>query len=138
VLDLAQQAGREQLLQLLATADIFLESTPRGYLESLGLGHEELLKRYPSLIFARISPFGDEGPWADYKGSDLVHLALGGPMMNTGYDPQPDGSYDLPPIAPQMWHAYHIAGEQLTMAVIAALFHRQRTGDGQLLSCAVH
>ncbi len=38
-------------------------------------------------------------------GSDLVHLALGGEMMLCGYDPKPDGTYDTPPIAPQMWHA---------------------------------
>ena len=59
-------------------------------------------------------------------------------MMNCGYDPAPDGKYDLPPIAPQMWHAYHIAGEQLTMAILAALLYRFRTGKGQHLSCAVH
>ena len=59
-------------------------------------------------------------------------------MMNCGYDPAPDGKYDLPPIAPQMWHAYHIAGEQLTMAIVAALLYRWRTGQGQQLSCAIH
>jgi crotonobetainyl-CoA:carnitine CoA-transferase CaiB-like acyl-CoA transferase len=60
------------------------------------------------LVHARMTSFGDVMPWRDFKGSDLVHLALGGVMMNCGYDPRPDGSYDLPPIAPQMWHAYHI------------------------------
>src|SRR5213079_1296331 len=52
--------------------------------------------------------------------------------------PAPGGKYDLPPIAPQMWHAYHIAGEQLSMAIVAALLFRFRTGKGQYLSCAVH
>ena len=56
-------------------------------------------------------------------------------MMNCGYDPAPGGKYDLPPIAPQMWHAYHIAGEQLTFAIVAALLYRFRTGKGQLVSC---
>ena len=41
-------------------------------------------------------------------------------MMNCGYDPQPDGTYDTPPIAPQMWQAYHIAGELTVMNAIAA------------------
>ena len=59
-------------------------------------------------------------------------------MMNCGYDPHPSGKYDLPPIAPQMWHAYHIAGEQLSFALVAALLYRFRTGKGQLVSCAVH
>jgi crotonobetainyl-CoA:carnitine CoA-transferase CaiB-like acyl-CoA transferase len=67
-----------------------------------------------------------------------VHLALGGPVMNCGYDPRPDGFYDLPPIAPAAWQSYVIAGEQLVIGVLAALVHAQRTGDGQELSLAVH
>jgi crotonobetainyl-CoA:carnitine CoA-transferase CaiB-like acyl-CoA transferase len=85
-----------------------------------------------------MSPFGDSGPWADYKASDLIHLALGGIMMNCGYDPEPDGVYDTPPIAPQMWHSYHIAGEMSAIAIIAALYYAVDTGLGQQLSTAVH
>ena len=85
-----------------------------------------------------MTPFGDDGPWRDFKGSDLVHLALGGVMMNCGYDPDPANHYDLPPIAPQVWHAYHIAGEQLAIGILAALIHRFRTGEGQDVSCAIH
>ena len=44
--------------------------------------------------------------------------------MNCGYDPDPNFEYDTPPIAPQIWHAYHIAGEQLATGIIAALIHR--------------
>src|SRR4029450_7517462 len=138
VLDLDRQADRKKLRSLLAEADVLLESTPKGRLEAIGLGKDTLAQRYPRLIHARVTPFGDEGPWSDFKGSDLVHLALGGVMMNCGYDPAPGGKYDLPPIAPQMWHAYHVAGEQLSGAVSAALLYRWRTGKGQYLSCAVH
>jgi len=59
-------------------------------------------------------------------------------MMNCGYDPDPSLHYDLPPIAPQLWHAYHIAGEQLVVGALAALLHRLRTGEGQDVSCAMH
>jgi crotonobetainyl-CoA:carnitine CoA-transferase CaiB-like acyl-CoA transferase len=138
VLDLRQKEDRDQFRDLVATADVLLESTPRGELDDLGLSADTLLQQFPTLIVARMSAFGDHGPWADFKGSDLVHLALGGVMMNCGYDPAPGGKYDLPPIAPQMWHAYHIAGEQLAMAIIAALLFRWRTGRGQRLSCAIH
>ncbi|MGH8639818.1 MAG: CoA transferase, partial [Burkholderiales bacterium] len=109
VLDLRETRDRERLRSLVATADVLLESTPRGELDRLGLSTSALRAQFPALIVARVSPFGDEGPWADFKASDLIHLALGGVMMNCGYDPAPDGKYDLPPIAPQMWHAYHIA-----------------------------
>ena len=131
VLDLHQGEDRERFRSLVATADVLLESTPRGELDGFGLGADALMQQYPSLIVARVSPFGDHGPWADFKASDLVHLALGGVMMNCGYDPAPGGKYDLPPIAPQMWHAFHIAGEQLAVAIIAALLYRWRTGKGQ-------
>src|SRR5690606_4658393 len=97
-----------------------------------------LNSRFPGLVVARLTPFGDTGPWKDWKASDLVHLALGGVMMNCGYDMTPSGTYDLPPIAPQLWHAYHIAGEQLAVGIAAALFHRERSGEGQDVSCAVH
>ena len=138
VLDLRQPADRERFRALVAGADVLLESTPRGELDALGLGAEALRRDFPALIVARTSPFGDDGPWAGFKGSDLIHLALGGVMMNCGYDPAPGGEYDLPPIAPQMWHAYHVAGEQLAVAIVAALLFRWRTGQGQYLSCAVH
>ena len=85
-----------------------------------------------------MTPFGDDGPWADFKGSDLVHLALGGVMMNCGYDPDPSLEYDTPPIAPQIWHAYHIAGEQMATGIIAALIHRESSGEGQDVAVAIH
>jgi crotonobetainyl-CoA:carnitine CoA-transferase CaiB-like acyl-CoA transferase len=138
VLDLRDAGDRDRFRALVAGADVLLESTPRGELDGLGLGADRLMQGHPALIVARVSPFGDHGPWARFKSSDLVHLALGGVMMNCGYDPAPGGQYDLPPIAPQMWHAYHVAGEQLTFAIIAALLYRWRTGQGQALSCAVH
>jgi crotonobetainyl-CoA:carnitine CoA-transferase CaiB-like acyl-CoA transferase len=137
-LDPAEAADRARLLDLLSRADIFLESTPPGYLDRIGLGRAALQERFPGLIIVRVSPFGDDGPWANYKGSDLVHLALGGPMMNCGYDPTPDGEYDTPPIAGQLWHAYYIAGEQCMIGVLAALIHQRQTGQGQYISCAIH
>ncbi len=135
VLDLEHGDG---LRELLASADVFVESTPRGTLDVIGLDADALSAAFPRLVVARMSPFGDVGPWADYRGSDLVHLALGGVMANCGYDPRPDGTYDLPPIAPQSWHAYAIAGEQLAMGIVAALLYRRRSGRGQQVSCAVH
>jgi crotonobetainyl-CoA:carnitine CoA-transferase CaiB-like acyl-CoA transferase len=137
VIDRADAADVAALGALIASADVLLLS---GADEALlaGLSREELLDRYPALIIARMTPFGDDGPWASYRANDLVHLALGGPVMNCGYDPLPDGRYDLPPIAPAAWHSYIIAGEQLVIAILAAVFSRHRTGRGQYLSCAVH
>ena len=87
---------------------------------------------------ASITPFGQSGPYRDWKGSDLVHLAMGGVVMTTGYDPTPEGEYDVPPIAPQMWHSNHIVGCQMVDAILAALLYRERTGQGQFLDGSIH
>lgn len=138
VLDLDSDAGVEQLKRLAAGADVIIDTRHRDYLESRGVGYETLRKLNSGLVYARISPFGDDGPWADYQSCDLVHLALGGVMMNCGYDAEPSGFYDMPPMAPQMWHAYHIAGEITVIEIIAALNYRARSGIGQKLSTSVH
>ena len=137
-LDLDDTGDRDRFVALVDTADIVLDGADAGRLNDRGIGREALTGRFPHLIYARSSAFGDDGPWASFKGSDLVHLALGGPMMNCGYDPEPDGRYDLPPIAPQLLHAGVIAGEQLVIGLLAALVHQRRTGRGQYVSCAVH
>jgi crotonobetainyl-CoA:carnitine CoA-transferase CaiB-like acyl-CoA transferase len=138
VLDLREGPGRERLLQLLEGADVLLDSSCGALNVALGLDRAALEKRFPKLIVARMTPFGDDGPWKDFHGSDLIHLALGGIMMNCGYDPDPNLEYDTPPIAPQAWHAYHIAGEQLATGIIAGLINRHRTGLGQDISVAIH
>src|SRR5918912_2291342 len=138
VLDLQSGEGRETLLRLLGGADVLLDASCGALNEVLDLDHAALNARFPQLITARMTPFGDDGPWKDFKGSDLIHLALGGPMMNCGYDPDPNFEYDTPPIAPQIWHAYHIAGEQMATGIMAALIHRERTGDGQEVALAIH
>ena len=130
--------AREHLLRLLGGADILLDASCGALNEALGLDRAALNARFPQLVTARMTPFGDDGPWNDFKGSDLIHLALGGPMMNCGYDPDPNFEYDTPPIAPQIWHAYHIAGEQMATGIIAALIHRERSGEGQDVSVAIH
>src|SRR3984957_14348440 len=129
VLDLQKQP--DALLRLLEGADILLDSSCGALNTALNLDRTALNARFPALITARMTPFGDDGPWANFKSSDLIHLALGGVMMNCGYDPDPKLNYDTPPIAPQVWHAYHIAGEQLATGIIAALIHRERSGEGQ-------
>ena len=90
------------------------------------------------MIYLRITPFGEDGPWADYQASDLVHLALGGMVMNCGYDPDTFGHYDTPPVAPQMWHAYHIAGELAAIQVMTALNYRLQANEGQRIDFSVH
>jgi len=138
VLDIDTAEGADRFRRLSAVADVLLDSRPDGDLAARGLDPHDLRDANPRLIHARITPFGESGPWAGYHASDLVHLALGGVMMNCGYDPDPHGIYETPPIAPQMWQAYQIAGEMAVMSIVAALVSRLTTGRGQTLSTSVH
>jgi crotonobetainyl-CoA:carnitine CoA-transferase CaiB-like acyl-CoA transferase len=134
VIDLASAEGRDRLRGLLAEADVLIDATSLGELAAFRVNPAD----YPALVHARLTPFGEDGPWAGLATSDLVSLALGGVVMNCGYDPDPAGRYDLPPIAPQAWHSFHIAGEQLVIGVVSALIYRLRSGVGQKVSVAIH
>jgi crotonobetainyl-CoA:carnitine CoA-transferase CaiB-like acyl-CoA transferase len=70
--------------------------------------------------------------------TDLTHLAMGGVMASCGYDPQPGGVYDTPPIAPEMWQAYHITCENAVIAITAALNFRELTGEGDCIDVSIH
>jgi crotonobetainyl-CoA:carnitine CoA-transferase CaiB-like acyl-CoA transferase len=138
VIDPSSDTGAAELLALAATADVWVETVDGPSALPEVASPEQLRARFPKLIAMRISPFGDTGPWAGHRAGDLVHLALGGVLMNCGYDPGLDGEYDLPPSWPHAFHALHIAGEQAAMTVLAALYRRTSTGRGQLLSCSIH
>ena len=137
-LDVDSPAGQADLDRLVAAADVVLDSRAVGYLEARGGGYEIWRESNPGLVYVKITPFGSAGPWAGYAGSDLVHLALGGMVMNCGYDPDPRGRYRTSPVAPQMWQSYHITGEMAVLAVLAALSFRLREGVGQHIDLAVH
>jgi len=137
-LDVDSADGQADLAALVATADVVIDSRSVGYLEARGGGYEIWERSNPGLIYVKITPFGSTGPWAGYAGSDLVHLALGGMVMNCGYDPDPLGNYRTPPVAPQMWQSYHITGEMAVLSVLAALNFRLGSGTGQHIDLAVH
>src|SRR5258706_4423913 len=82
VLDLQSAAGHEDMLRLLGGADILLDASCGALNEVLRLDHAALNARFPQLVTARMTPFGDDGPWKDFKGSDLIPLALGGRLLN--------------------------------------------------------
>lgn len=122
---------------LLRDVDVVIDAFPPGYLDSLGLGYEALSKDGtlgPGVISTAITPFGLTGPWRDLKASDLIHLALGGPMASCGYDDIPDA----PPIRPDGYHALNMSGIYAFIGVLVALYHRDHTGEGQLLDVSIH
>ena len=137
-LDIRAPEGTEILKKLIAQSDVLLDALPLDTLEKLGLDWNTLQRLNPRLIYLVLTPFGRSGPWRDYKATDLIHLALGGQMMDCGYNPTADGTYDTPPIAPQMWHAYHITGNQAFIATVGALIGRESSGRGEMIDVPIH
>ena len=84
-LNLETGDGREILRRMARKADFFLESYPPGYLDSLGLGHEALLKENPRLVVTAMTPFGQTGPYRDFQAEDLEIMASCGVMSLTGH-----------------------------------------------------
>lgn len=124
VLDFEDAGDRERFRTLAATADFLLEAYPPGYLDGLGLGYDALRGLQPGLIFVSITPYGQRGPYAGYRGSDLTLWSMGGHTYLCG-DP------DRPPVrvtAPQTWR--HASTEALVGALIA-LYRREAGGGGQ-------
>ncbi|MGE4096217.1 MAG: CoA transferase, partial [Candidatus Binatia bacterium] len=137
-LDIQRPPGTEILKRLIAEVDVLIDTLPLDTLKKVGLDWSDLRTLNPRLIYVVLTPFGRSGPWRDYKATDLIHLALGGQMMNCGYSPDEKGVYDTPPIAPQMWHAYHIAGNQAFIATVGALIGREATDEGEMIDVPIH
>ncbi|MCW2622962.1 MAG: frc 8 [Frankiales bacterium] len=131
VLDLP--AGRPQLDELLASADVLICTLRPRELAAAELDHEALLARYPTLIVLSVTPFGLTGPWADWLSSDLVALAAGGPLASCGYD-----DHSIPPIRPGGNQGYQTAASFAHSALLLALLQRRRTGAGQLVDVSMH
>ena len=133
VADLAAPGGLQTLMALLDDTDIFVCTLQPAALAALGLDLAALTETYPRLIVLSVTPFGLTGPWADYKSSDLVGLAAGGPLNSSGYDDHP-----IPPIRPGGNQAYHTVTSFAQIGVMLALLERQKTGRGQLLDVSMH
>ena len=136
VLDLDSPDDRERLRRLVSTASVVIESNAPGHLASRSLGYEDLKLVRTDLIMCSITPFGQDGPWAEWNTTDLVSLALGGPMRMNGYDPQ--DAAGAPPIRGHGDQGYNTACHFATMGILAALLHRDATGEGQYIDCSMH
>ena len=116
--------GREIFRQLVEKADIVIESYDPGYLDSLGLGYSTLSQINPGLILTSISPFGETGPYKDFKASDIVVMALSGYMSLSG-DP------DRPPVRVSSPIAYCFGAAGAAAGTMIAYYYRELTGEGQ-------
>lgn len=129
-LNIQSSRGQEILKQLVTGADFVIESFPPGYLSDLGLGYPQLSEINPKIIMTSITPFGQTGPYRDYKGYDLVVMAMGGFMYVCG-------DADRPPVRISVEQAYPIAGAEAAAASLIANHYRILTGEGQWVDVSI-
>ncbi|MGW6734458.1 CaiB/BaiF CoA transferase family protein [Streptomyces sp. NPDC055013] len=129
-LNLSKPGGRATLLRLVATADVVIENFRPGTLEKWDLGWPELSAANPRLVLARITGFGQFGPYAHRPGFGTLAEAMSGFAALTG---EPDA----PPTLPPFGLADSIAGLATAYAVMTALAARERTGEGQVVDMAL-
>jgi alpha-methylacyl-CoA racemase len=131
VLDLRHQAGATGLLELAGDADVLIEGLRPGVMERLGLGPEVLCARNPRLVYGRMTGWGQSGPRRDRAGHDINYLALTGSLHAMGYA-------DRPPSPPLNLIADYGGGAMLlAVGVVAALYERDRSGQGQVVDAAM-
>ena len=122
--DISTAEGQAIIRKMAARADVVIENFKPGGLDKYGLGHGDLLKAHPGLIYCSISGFGQTGPNRDKPGYDLLAQGFGGVMSLTG---EPDGA----PMKVGVGIADVMCGMYATIGILAALHHRDQTGEGQ-------
>ncbi|RMH58512.1 MAG: CoA transferase [Candidatus Hydrogenedentota bacterium] len=128
--NLKTERGVEIVRRLAAKADVVIENFRPGALVKYGLDGPTLLRDHPRLIYCSISGFGQTGPWAERPGYDLAIQGMGGLMSLTG---EPDG----PPMKVGTSIADILSGIYAAQGILLALYHRERTGRGQLVDVSM-
>jgi crotonobetainyl-CoA:carnitine CoA-transferase CaiB-like acyl-CoA transferase len=129
-LNLKHAKGIELFKELVAHADVVTENFSVGTMDRLGLGYDVLKAINPRLVFASITAFGQDGPYAHWRGYDILAQALSGYMSITGFPDQP------PTRSGQSISDYY-AGMLCAFSIVSALHYRSRTGKGQRIDMAL-
>lgn len=126
-MDLTRPEGREVLLRLVERCDVFVENNARDVIEKLDIGYEALSARNPRLVYCSLAAFGCSGPYAHFRAYGASMEAMVGHTQLRGYP-------DVDPVhTTSVFIADSTGGAAATFAILAALYHRQRTGRGQFI-----
>ena len=122
-LDLKSDEGKANFTKLVENSDVILESFRPGVMARLGFGRDELKALNPKLVHCALSGFGQNGPYGQQAGHDMTYVALTGALSQTGH-----AETGPVPIFPPL--ADHSGAMQAVTSILAALFRRERTGEG--------
>lgn len=124
--DLKSEGGKKVLTDLVKSADVFLQNYRPGVAKRLGVDYETLSKINPRLVYVSMSGYGEDGPYVNRPGQDLVLQGMSGAMLSAGREGEP-------PTAAGQYLVDAITAYTAFEGALAALFHRERTGEGQLV-----
>ena len=130
-LDLKRPEAIEQVLQLLEQSDALVEGFRPGVMGRLGLGPDTVLQRKPSLVYGRMTGWGQEGPLAQAAGHDINYIAIAGALAAIGEN----GRAPVPPL--NLVGDYGAGSLYLVTGILAALLHVRSTGQGQVVDAAI-
>jgi alpha-methylacyl-CoA racemase len=128
-LDLRTDAGQETARRLAASCEVLVEGFRPGVMERLGLGPEVLLEINPGLVYARLTGWGQTGPYARRAGHDINYLAISGALGVVGEE--------RPTAPPGLLGDLANGSYTLIIGILLALFERQKTGRGQVVDAAI-
>ncbi len=128
--DLKKEEGKEILRKLIAVSDVLVENFRPGVMEKLGFDYKEVSKLNESIVYCSISGYGQYGPWRDLPAYDLTILATSGHMSVTGEEGRP-------PVKFSVAIADLTTAMFATIAIIAALYRRLRTGKGEYIDISM-
>jgi crotonobetainyl-CoA:carnitine CoA-transferase CaiB-like acyl-CoA transferase len=131
VVDPASTAGAGAIRSLAAEAHVVLEDHAPGAAATWGWGWEVLHAANPALVLASITPFGQTGPYRDYRGSELTLQAIGGPLYTNGHQ-------DREPLKLAGHYAHYHAGLTAALATLMALRRAEASGEGDWIDIAIH
>lgn len=123
-LDLKEEAGHEVAMDVISEADLLVENFRPGVMDRLELGYEDVRGVNPELVYVSATGFGGDGPYADRPGQDLLMQALSGIASSVGRSDDPPLPVPFPVVDGH-------AAMQIVFHAMVALFHRERTGEGQ-------
>jgi crotonobetainyl-CoA:carnitine CoA-transferase CaiB-like acyl-CoA transferase len=129
-LDIETAGGKTLFKRLVQRSHFVIESYPAGYLDDIGLGYTALSAINPRIVVTSITPFGHTGSYKDYKGSDIVCMAMGGLAYITG------NAQDSP-LRVSFPQSYLLASAEAAAATMIAHYYRETTGQGQHVDVSI-
>ncbi|MGQ0526548.1 MAG: CaiB/BaiF CoA transferase family protein [Alphaproteobacteria bacterium] len=129
-IDISKKEGQELIHRLVEKCDILIENFKVGGLKKYGLDYESLKTKHPKLIYCSITGFGQNGPLASESGYDFLAQAMAGLMASTG-------DKDGPPMKTGVAVSDILTGLNAAIGILAALHHREKTGQGQHIDLAL-